>query len=75
MKAIISRTKMRHHFSLNTIFGNGWTVDQEIDPGSIPSEANLPRVGPPMVKGLLTSADVLVLVSGRLGMLRIPSYP
>ena len=53
--------KMRHHFSLNI-----WQrVDcWSGDPCSIPSEANLPRVGTPMVNWLLTSADVLILVSG-----------
>ena len=40
------------------IIGNGLDCGSG-DSGSIPSEANLPRVGTPLVKGLLTSVDVL----------------
>ena len=44
-------------------FGNGLNCGSR-DPGSIPGEADLPRVGTLMARRLMTSSYVQVLLSG-----------
>ena len=50
--------------SLQFEFGNRLDCGSG-DPGSIPDEANLPRVCTPLARRLITSSDIQVLLSGK----------